>query len=182
MYCFLLFCHLLHNWKLATRLYFRCGVRCLRTPIPQDELLTTILVWIINNIFIWFLTSTVHSTVSTQPHMRLTAPRPNNFILTLLPACLTLLLFFYLWTISHRPPIPEKAKIENRMSVRNVQSLMLAQTYFGLAHRWGFPEWYGKGPTPYDLESGLSVQKQRSILLFIGKSKRVWIWSRTNNT
>ncbi|KIR55989.1 hypothetical protein I315_01053 [Cryptococcus gattii Ru294] len=80
--------------------------------------------------------------------MRLTAPRPNNFILTLLPACLTLLLFFYLWTISHRPPIPEKAKIEN-------------------PHRWGFPEWYGKGPTPYDLESGLSVQKQRSILLFI---------------
>ncbi|OXG30798.1 hypothetical protein C367_01518 [Cryptococcus neoformans Ze90-1] len=80
--------------------------------------------------------------------MRLTAPRPNNFVPALLPAALTLLLFLYLWTISHRPAVPEKAKIEN-------------------PHRWGFPEWYGKGPTPYDPENGLSVEKQKSILLFI---------------
>lgn len=80
--------------------------------------------------------------------MRFTAPRPNNFALALLPAALTLLLLLYLWTVSHRPPVPEKAKIEN-------------------PHRWGFPEWYGKGPTPYDPESGLSVEKQKSVLLFI---------------
>lgn len=105
--------------------------------------------------------------------MRFTAPRPNNFALALLPAALTLLLLLYLWTVSHRPPVPEKAKIENRMFVHVVQSLMLTQIYIGLAHRWGFPEWYGKGPTPYDPESGLSVEKQKSILLFIGKSKTI---------
>ncbi|UOH79831.1 hypothetical protein LQV05_002478 [Cryptococcus neoformans] len=48
--------------------------------------------------------------------MRLTAPRPNNFVPALLPAALTLLLFLYLWTISHRPAVPEKAKIENHDS------------------------------------------------------------------
>lgn len=69
--------------------------------------------------------------------------------------------------------MPEKAKIENRMSVRTVQISLWINIYTVLAHRWGFPEWYGKGPTPYDPENGLSVEKQKSILLFIGKSKMI---------
>ncbi|WVR05545.1 hypothetical protein IAU60_002564 [Kwoniella sp. DSM 27419] len=89
--------------------------------------------------------------------MRLTAPPRSTSLssVLILPIPLAALLVAYLWAVARRPDVPEQAQIED-------------------PHAWGFPSWYGSGPTPYDHgavgmghdDDGVCEHPQ-SVLLFI---------------
>ncbi|WVW80518.1 hypothetical protein I302_102503 [Kwoniella bestiolae CBS 10118] len=88
--------------------------------------------------------------------MRLTAPpRPTSLSsLFILPVPLGLLVIAYLVAISRRPDVPESVQVDD-------------------PHQWGFPQWYGNYPTPYDYQSTQPGGEEevcdhpKNVLLFI---------------
>ena len=96
-------------------------------------------------------------------HPRL--PVPSFLALPLL-----LLSAAYLYKLSKRPTIPDHIKIANRES--NVGKI-LADFNGRIAGTYGFPSWYGAGPSPFDAKEleDASRNRKMDILLFIGVSE-----------
>ncbi|OCF31816.1 hypothetical protein I316_06414 [Kwoniella heveanensis BCC8398] len=76
---------------------------------------------------------------------------PTIFVL---PIPFLALLVSYLWAVGRRPEIPEQARIDD-------------------PHQWGYPNWYGRHPSPYDHGVKLNREDEevcehpKKVMLFI---------------